>query len=132
MTNGSGLNQKGKRNNKMRIWDIPPEKLCRNHLLGEHTELHAMWNILTHGKKAYANHPETKRWKGKLKALFRVHEAIVHEMLARGYNHKSPLDKMFAKGRSVQTSFVDPVERQIEILRQKGCGCNAVRPSLWP
>jgi len=45
----------------MRIWDIPPDKLCRNHLLGEHNELHAMWNILTQGKKGYANHPETKK-----------------------------------------------------------------------
>ena len=67
----------------MRIWDIPPDKLCRNHLLGEHNELHAMWNILTQGKTGYANHPETKRWAGKLKALFRVHEGIVQEMLAR-------------------------------------------------
>ncbi|MCL4476533.1 MAG: pyrimidine dimer DNA glycosylase/endonuclease V [Nitrospirae bacterium] len=108
----------------MRIWDISPDKLCRNHLLGEYNELHAMWNILTQGKIGYSNHPETKRWKGKLKALFRVHEEIVQEMLARGYNHKSPLDKTLAKGSSVQTSFVDPVERQREILREKGCSCN--------
>jgi len=111
----------------MRIWDISPDKLCRKHLLGEHNELHAMWNILTQGKKGYANHPETKRWKGKLKALFRVHEEIVLEMLARGYNHKSPLDKTLAKGSSIQTSFVDPAERQIEILRQKGCDCDVIR-----
>jgi hypothetical protein len=26
---------------EMRIWDIEPRKLCRNHLLGEHRELHA-------------------------------------------------------------------------------------------
>ncbi len=31
----------------MRIWDIPPKLLCRNHLLGEHRELHAIWSILT-------------------------------------------------------------------------------------
>ncbi len=111
----------------MRIWDIPPDKLCRNHLLGEHNELHAMWNILTQGKKGYSNHPETKRWQGKLRALYRVHEEIVLEMLARGYNHKSPLDKTLAKGSSIQTSFVDPVERQTEILRQKGCDCDVIR-----
>ena len=110
----------------MRIWDIPPDKLCRNHLLGEHNELHAIWSILTQGKKGYSNHPETKRWKGKLKALFRVHEEIVHEMLARCYNHKSPLDKALAKGSSVQTSFVDPVDAQVEILRQKGCDCYVI------
>ena len=33
-----------------------------------------MWNILTQGKRGYTNHPETKRWKGKLRALYRVHE----------------------------------------------------------
>ncbi|TAN39937.1 MAG: pyrimidine dimer DNA glycosylase [Nitrospirae bacterium] len=107
----------------MRIWDIPPDKLCRNHLLGEHNELHAIWNILTQGKKGYASHPETKRWKGKLKALFRVHDDIVREMRARGYNHHSPLDKSLAAGIGVQTSFVDPIEEQMEILRQKGCDC---------
>ena len=28
--------------NNMRIWDIPLDRLCRNHLLGEHNELHAI------------------------------------------------------------------------------------------
>jgi len=108
----------------MRIWDIPPDKLCRQHLLGEHNELHSMWNILTQGKAGYANHPETKRWKGKLKALFTVHEKIIQEMLARGYHHKSPLDKTLARGKSRQDEFVDPVEKQIDILKQKGCSCD--------
>jgi len=108
----------------MRIWDIPPNLLCNKHLLGEHTELHAIWNILTQNKKGYSNHPETKRWKGKLRSLFGVHEEIVQEMLARGYNHRSPLDKTLAKGNRVQDEFVDPMERQIETLRQKGCCCD--------
>ncbi len=108
----------------MRIWDIPPEKLCHNHLLGEHNELHAMWNILTQDRKGYSHHPETQRWKGKLKALFLVHESIVQEMINRGYNHKSPLDKGLAKGKRFQDVLVDPVERQVEILKQKGCCCD--------
>jgi len=58
----------------MRVWDINPEKLCRNHLLGEHREIHGIWSILTKGKKGYANHPETLRWKGRLKALYRRHQ----------------------------------------------------------
>jgi len=41
----------------MRIWDIPPRKLCRNHLLGEHRELHAIWSILIRSKKGYLKHP---------------------------------------------------------------------------
>ena len=41
----------------MRIWNISPKKLCRNHLLGEHRELHAIWSVLVNGKKGYARHP---------------------------------------------------------------------------
>jgi len=107
----------------MRIWDIPPEQLCRNHLLGEHRELHAIWSILTQGKKGYAHHPETLRWKGRQKALFRRHELLVKEMLRRQYQHKSPLDKRQATGEEQQVLFVDSVEQQIILLKKKHCGC---------
>lgn len=79
------------------------------------------------GKEGYSNRPETKRWKGKLKALFKVHEEIVQMMIARGYRHRSPLDQTIAAGSRIQTAFVDPVERQVEILRQKGCRCNVIK-----
>ncbi len=46
----------------MRIWDIEPVRLCRAHLLGEHRELHGLWNILT----------------------------LVQEMKNRGYDHSCP------------------------------------------
>jgi hypothetical protein len=107
----------------MRIWDIEPAKLCRQHLLGEHFELHAIWSILTRKKKGYSRHPETLRWKGRLKALYKVHEALVLEMKNRGFNHNSPLDKGMATGSGDQDVFVDPPERQLEILRAKGCQC---------
>ena len=58
----------------MRIWDFPANKLCTKHLLGEHCELHALWNILTQNKSGYSRHPETLRWKGKLAALYLRHE----------------------------------------------------------
>jgi hypothetical protein len=60
----------------MRIWDISPELLCRNHLLGEHRELHAMWTIITENKKGHSKHPETLRWNGKLKAMYFRHELL--------------------------------------------------------
>ena len=107
----------------MRIWDIVPRKLCRNHLLGEHRELHAIWSILTKEKKGYSRHPETLRWKGKLKALFLRHEELVKEMERRGYEHKSPLARALAKGRSEQDVYVDPVRKQRKILKHKKCGC---------
>ena len=108
----------------MRIWDISPKKLCRNHLLGEHRELHAIWSVLVNGKKGYAHHPETLRWKGKLKALYGRHDALVVEMSNRGYRHCSPLAKRSATGTAKQTIYVDSPRKQIVILRNKGCQCD--------
>lgn len=107
----------------MRIWDLPPERLCRQHLLGEHRELHALWTILSTGRAGYANHPETRRWRGKLAALFARHEALVAEMERRGYRHGSPLDPHLATGCAVQTDYVDRPEVQRDLLRAKGCDC---------
>jgi hypothetical protein len=107
----------------MRIWDLEPACLCRSHLLGEHRELHAVWAILTQDKRGYRHHPETRRWEGKLAALYRRHEALVAEMTRRGYRHASPLDRRLATGTAVQNDFVDPPARQHELLRAKHCGC---------
>jgi hypothetical protein len=107
----------------MRIWDVSPEKLCRNHLLGEHRELHAIWVILTQNKLGYANHPETRRWRGKRAALYGRHERLVAEMKKRGYHHRSPLNSKLATGKTIQAEFVDSIEEQIRILKNRKCGC---------
>jgi hypothetical protein len=109
----------------VRIWDVDPAVLCRQHLLGEHRELHGLWNILVHGKTGYSRHPETRRWEGKLAALYARHEALVDEMTARGYNHNSPLDITFATGSRLQDAFIDDPAHQLEILRAKPCDCLA-------
>jgi hypothetical protein len=101
--------------------------LCRSHLLGEHRELHAVWNILVLNKRGYARHPEVLRWQGKLRALYHRHEAVVAEMTARGYNHRTPLDEALATGASVQDGFVDELDAQYLLLQAKGCACN-VKP----
>ncbi len=107
----------------MRIWDVSVEDLCRVHLLGEHRELHAIWTILTTGKKGYINHPETKRWIGKMPALFKRHEDEVLEMEKRGYKHSSPLDKSFSVGESDQDDFINTISEQKILLKKKPCEC---------
>jgi hypothetical protein len=107
----------------VRIWDVPPSMLCRQHLLGEHRELHGLWSIIAKDRRGYAHHPETRRWRGKLAALYQRHEALVEEMVRRGYRHLSPLDRRGATGAAVQSNFVDSLEAQFAILRTKGCGC---------
>jgi hypothetical protein len=108
----------------MRIWDVLPSLLCRQHLLGEHRELHGLWRILSDDLQGYAQHPETRRWRGKLAALYERHEALAEEMARRGYRHASPLDQRQATGSGTQNDFVDPLEAQFAILRGKGCGCD--------
>jgi hypothetical protein len=107
----------------MRIWDVDPALLCRRHLLGEHRELHGLWNILVLGKKGYSLHPETLRWRGKLAALHRRHERLVGEMQRRGYRHESPLPAELATGAVDQDVFIDAIEEQLRLLRQKPCEC---------
>jgi hypothetical protein len=107
----------------MRIWDIPPEKLCTKHLFGEHRELHAIWNIITKNKKGYAHHPETMRWRGKLLALYRRHEEEVREIQRRGFRHNSPLEEALATGSGTQDEYLLGIEDQIRLLSEKGCQC---------
>jgi uncharacterized protein (TIGR02328 family) len=107
----------------MRIWDIPPSLLCRQHLLGEHRELHAVWSVITKKKKGYSKHPETIRWKGKLKALYIRHNMLIKEMKKRGYEHKSNLPINLARGNRKQTVFINTIKEQIEILKKKNCLC---------
>jgi hypothetical protein len=107
----------------MRIWDLEPKRLCRQHLLGEHRELHALWVILTRGKQGFSRHPETARWRGKLAALYRRHEALVAEMANRGYRHATPLPEAEATVLALQDEYKDTPSEQVRILRAKGCGC---------
>jgi hypothetical protein len=107
----------------VRIWDVDVRSLCNQHLLGEHRELHAIWTVHTEGKRGYARHPETLRWRGRLAALYARHEAQVAEMARRGFRHASPLNRAYATGEATQTEFVDSLDVQVDRLAQLGCGC---------
>lgn len=107
----------------MRVWDVDVRELCDRHLLGEHRELHAIWSILTNGRTGYANHPETRRWRGRLAALHARHEEEVAEMARRGFRHASPLDRRLATGEARQTEYIDSLEDQRARLAEKDCEC---------
>lgn len=72
----------------MRMWGISPEFLCKNHLLGEHNEIHKHKHVF---EKHYSIHnriypiPQICP-----KDMGKRHNQLVKEMLKRGYNHKSP------------------------------------------
>lgn len=101
----------------MRIWDVNPGYLNRQSLLAEHREIHAIFSIITKGKKGYSRHPETLRWYGKLALLKQRHDLLVSEMALRGYNHFTPMEDK--GGEMVQEVYVDKPSRQFDILREK-------------
>lgn len=73
----------------MRMWMVDPKIMCRQHLLGEHLELHMFANALKEGKKLDGfirnNCLEPA-------SICSRHEDLVCEMENRGYNHKTPLE----------------------------------------
>lgn len=74
----------------MRMWMLPPEGMCRKHLLGEHVELHMLLGSMRRGKSIEGF------LSGGLvdpQQLFTRHEELVTEMARRGFKHTSPLDE---------------------------------------
>lgn len=108
----------------MRSWyPIEPKYLDRKRLLGEHVELHAMFNINTGTSKkgGYRNHPEVLRWKNYLPALKKRHDEIVLEMITRGYKHHSPINDSLIDSRSADTfpNTIEPLENMWKKLHDK-------------
>ena len=76
-----------------RMWCVPPEYMCRSHLVGEHAELHQLVGTIKrhpHGEAIAKGHAK----KGNIDTLLinRRHAQLVAEMESRGYNHDSPIE----------------------------------------
>ncbi len=92
----------------VKIWNVPVQELDDQHLLGEHFELHVIWNALVGGRAGWRRHPETQRWQGRLAALYARHQAQVREMQARGWHgHRSELDLSATANSSAEWPEVD-------------------------
>ncbi|MBI4866916.1 MAG: GNAT family N-acetyltransferase [Candidatus Wallbacteria bacterium] len=109
----------------MRIWDVSARELDDRALLAEHRELHGLFNVLTLGRKGYATHPETLRWKGRLRALAERHDLEVEEFRRRGWpsglRHATPIDRARI-GRKESAEFpapLQPLAQQRRLLRRK-------------
>lgn len=73
-----------------RMWMVNPKKLCRNHLLGEHKELHQLIGSLNKGKRVKGH---IEKGQVEIHNIKKRHDQLVKEMLNRGYKHLSPLQK---------------------------------------
>lgn len=73
-----------------RMWMVEPRILCRQHLLGEHKELHQLVGALLKGRM---NVVEGHARLGQVEcdSIYDRHEELVQEMKRREMNHNSPL-----------------------------------------
>jgi hypothetical protein len=62
--------------------------MCHQHLLGEHRELHALAGTLLKGTsiQGYIDNNLVE-----VQSIINRHEALVKEMIVRGYKHRSPM-----------------------------------------
>jgi len=123
----------------VRVWDISPGYLNRQSLLGEHREVHALLVILSEGRAGYANHPETRRWRGHLPALMVRHTWLAEEMGLRGYRERSPVPESAVAAGATPAPAPDPATfpsyvtlpgEQFALLRGKYEGREAGRIPL--
>ncbi len=106
----------------MRVWDIHPGYLSNRSLLGEHSEIHALYSIISENKGGFSRHPETQRWTGYLRLLVLRHNLIIKEMSLRDFNHNSPLQlprQIEENDQINQVPYIDLPSAQFEILRKR-------------
>jgi len=99
----------------MRMWLVNPRLMCRQHLLGEHVELHMMVGCIVRGK-SLAGYIEQGLIDTAL--IERRHLELVREMERRGYTHGSelPAFKVPAAGS------IDRAQNLLELKRRcKSC-----------
>lgn len=77
-----------------RMWNVNPKKMCRQHLLGEHKELHQAVGSLRKGRSLEGH---IKKGQLEIHNIRARHTQLVKEMKSRGYNHKSPLKTFISK-----------------------------------
>lgn len=99
---------------------IDPTKLCKNHLSGEHRELHALVGMINKGisLKGYVTNGLIE-----VHNIKQRHDELVAEMLRRNYHHKSPLPifQQWQEGKvDTNKSIEDLKNRCLECRRNLG------------
>lgn len=105
------------------MWMVDPKLLCKNHLLGEHGEIHKHKHNFVKGHSI----------KGRLNPFVAIeplnmqsrHDALAEEMINRNYNHKSPYEQPELIKYSINeiNSKVD-IELSIRELKKRCSECN--------
>ena len=97
---------------------IEPRIMCRQHLLGEHLEIHMFVGTIDRGKtvKGYL-----ERGLLEVHNLYARHDELVEEMKRRGYRHCSDVDE---KWRTVEKRGTVDRKESLEELLKRCPRCN--------
>jgi hypothetical protein len=72
------------------MWLVPPDALCRQHLTGEHVEMHMLVGTIAAGKRLDGYLARGLVEPANIAAR---HDALAAEMTRRGMHHHSPLQQ---------------------------------------
>lgn len=107
------------------MWMVDPRTMCRQHLLGEHVEIHMLVGTLKRGKSI----------RGFLagglvepQSIQLRHDDLVTEMTARGYNHQSPLPDLPPQ----DPGWVVDSDKSLEDLLNRCPECRSRHAQLRP
>ncbi len=95
------------------MWMVDPRIMCKNHLLGEHAEIHMFVGAIDRGQ---AVEGYLKKNLLEIHNLFVRHEELVQEMKRRGYKHCSNLDKKWKQTEKL--GFIDKEKNLRELLKR--------------
>lgn len=71
----------------MRMWLVDPKNLCRNHLLGEHFEIHKFRHMFVKQQDVSTRMSRNQIYPDQMKER---HDMLAVELVRRGYSHSSP------------------------------------------
>jgi len=119
----------------MRMHMIDPRQLCRQHLLGEHNELHKHRCIFERGHSIAGRRNQIEPL-----AMQARHDVLAAEMLRRGYRHESPYEQPDLSAYGDLTDWTVDPDDAAALLRERCPECaerqklvgayNAIQDSL--
>lgn len=79
----------------MRMWNVPPQLLCTQHILGEHKELHMFVGCLLKGMNLITSRYVTEGLI-EIHNIKNRHDVLVEDFKRRGwtsgFDHRTPID----------------------------------------
>ena len=103
----------------MRMWNVDPKKMCREHLLGEHLEMHMFLSTIRVGKSLEGY---LKKHLVEVRNICARHDELVEEMLSRGWKHTTPIPEEVEKGMMSMPTWncgeVDAEANEKELIRR--------------